>query len=102
MTRMQGSGARRTSSPSRSGLSWTDVVVTAVACGTVVTVSSRCLAPGRDSFDPVARRRVSPGVGARLRSFGRLDGMAAELVSQRRGDLRGELDVVARGETGEE
>src|SRR5438093_4160704 len=102
MTRMQGSGARRTSRPSRRGLSWSDAVVTAMACGTFVTLSSRCPTPRRGSFDPVPRRRGSPRIRACFRLLDGLDGMAAELVPQRGGHLRGELDFVARGKAGEE
>src|ERR671936_765980 len=42
------------------------------------------------------------GVVSGLRLFQRADGMAAELLAQRGGDLRGELDLVARLEPGEQ
>src|SRR6266576_1840959 len=70
MTRMQGSGIRRSCSPSSSGFSW---VVATLA-------------------------RVFAGLGA----LERADRVAAELLPQRGGDARGELDLVTRGEAREE
>src|SRR5262249_22937110 len=70
MTSMQGSGVRRSCSPSSSGFSC--VVATL------------------------------PRVVARLRALERANGVAAELLPQRGGDLRRELDLVARREAREQ